>query len=103
VNTGEKLPACPGRCPDVIWTLFTDKTGAPAAEVRSAVEPFEALDLHGEHNPIPEGAQLTEVRVGPGVQGNQNPSLAAFQFAGQVYFASAHELFKKTKVIEKCA
>jgi hypothetical protein len=101
LNAGEELPVCPSRCADVIWTLYTDKVNTPPTEIRAVTEAFEALDLRGEHNPIPQDAQLTDVRMGPGPEGNHSPSLAAFQFSGQVYFASAHELIKKTKVIEK--
>jgi len=101
VEAGEQLPVCPSRCPDAIWTFFNEKWSAPPGEVREATEPFPALDLTGDPRQIPVGARLTEVHLGPEQSGQalQEPKLAAFHFAGQVYFGSAYELFRKTKVV----
>jgi hypothetical protein len=100
LNAGEELPECPSHCADVIWTYFNEKWSAPPVEVREATESFEALDINGEHALIPAGAQLSDVGLGPSHAGslNDTPSLAAFHFDGQVYFGSAAEFFKKTKV-----
>jgi len=103
VSAGEALPACPNRCVDPIWTFFNEKWAAPPAEIREAVESFPALALSGDPRSIPVGARLTDVRLGPEDQSipNRSPKLAAFHFDGQVYFGSAHELFQKSKVIER--
>ena len=93
VNAGETLPACPSRCADAIWTFFDERVHGPAGEIREAVEMFRALDLSGDPREIPTGSRLTEVNLGT------DPKLAAFQFDGQVYFASADELVRKTKAI----
>lgn len=103
VDAGEALPTCPSRCPDAIWTFFGEKSHAPPEEIREAVEAFPALDLTGDPRQIPVGARLTEVRLGPEQPGHplRDPKLVAFRFEGQVYFGSAGELFRKTKVISR--
>jgi hypothetical protein len=101
VDSGETLPACPSRCLDAIWTFFNEKWYPPPGEIREAAEAFPALDLTGDPHRIPAGARLTEVKLGPEQPGHamRDPKLAAFNFDGQVYFGSAHELFQKTRVI----
>jgi hypothetical protein len=101
LNAGETLPRCPSHCPDVIWTFFNEKWTAPPAEIREVTQSFQALDLNGDPRLIPAGVRLTDVRLGPRLASRpgQDPSLAAFQFEAQVFFGSAHELFKKTEVI----
>lgn len=103
VNAGEILPICPSRCPDAIWTFFNEKWSAPAGEIRETAEPFPALDLMGDPHQIPVGARLTEVHLGPEHPGlpAKDPKLAAFHFDGQVYFGSAYEIFRKTRVISR--
>lgn len=103
VEADEILPVCPSRCPDAIWTFFNEKWSAPPGEIREAAEPFPALDLTGDPRQIPAGARLTEVRLGPAQPGQAHgeAKLAAFHFDGQVYFGSAYELFRKTKVISR--
>ncbi len=100
VNAGETLPACPSRCADAIWTFFNEKWHSPPGEAREVVEPFAALDLTGDARQIPAGARLKDVRLGPERSGaaEADPKLAAFRYDGQVYFASAYELFQKSKV-----
>lgn len=97
----EKLPKCPTHCKDVIWTFFNEKWTAPPTEVRGVRESFQALDLDGDARLMPAGARLTDVRLGPGRSGQSsaNPTLAAFQCDGQVYFGSADELIQKTDLI----
>jgi len=101
VNPGERLPACPNRCADAIWTFFNQSWDSPPGEVREASETFRAHDLDGEPRQIPAGARLTGIHFGPDLPdtGHANPKLAAFHFEGQVYFGSAAELFRKTTVI----
>ena len=100
-NAGEILTACPGRCPDTIWTFFNEKWNLPPAEVRETVLPFSALDITGERKHIPAGARLEDVRLGPPQTGplRDDPKLAAFRYDGQVCFVSAEELFEKTIVV----
>lgn len=102
VSAGETLPGCPSQCPDTIWTFFNDRWSAPPAEVREATADFAALDLRGDPRTIPMGARLTEVRLGPERQGSagRDLNLAAFQFDGQVYFGSAQELFKNSRIVQ---
>ncbi len=100
VNAGETLPACPSRCADGIWTFFNEKWVTPG-ETREASEPFPALDLTGDAHQIPPGAKLTDVHLGPDGPGllRSDPNLAAFHFDGQVYFGSANELIRKTRLV----
>ncbi len=101
VSSGETLPTCPSRCADAIWTFFNEKWTAPPPEIREAVGTFPALDLNGDAVPIPAGATLTDIRLGPEQRENpnQDPNLAAFSFGGRIYFGSAHELLEHTKVV----
>jgi len=101
VNSGENLPSCPSRCADAIWTFFNEKWHTPPVETREAIDGFPALDLHGDPEPIPVGARLTEVHLGPAPPGHPlgDPTLASFHYAGQVYFISAAELYRKSKTV----
>ena len=94
MNAGESLSRCPTGCADAIWTFFDEKWHAPAGETREVLEPFPGLDLTGDPQQMPAGARLTDVQPG---DPHEAPSLAAFRYDGRVYFASARELFQKTK------
>jgi hypothetical protein len=102
VNSGENLPTCPSRCADAIWTFFNEKWQAPPGQIREAVAEFAALDLQGDAHPIPAGARLTDVSLGPECSDPPNGSanVAAFRCDGQVLFSSADELFLKTVIIK---
>jgi len=102
LNAGEKLPACPTGCVGPIWTFYNEKSAPASGEVREVTESFSALDLNGDPRAIPAGAWLAGVDVGPRYRDERNadPSLAAFHFDGRVYFGSAQELFRKSKVIQ---
>jgi hypothetical protein len=102
LNAGEKLPACPSRCVDAIWTFFNDKFNTPKTETRQATVSFPALDWSGDPQPIPVGATLSDVRLGPDPQGKpgRDPDLAAFRFDGKVYFGSAEQVIQNSKVVE---
>jgi hypothetical protein len=101
LNAAEKLPACPTRCADVIWTFFNEKFSVPQTETREAVSSFAALDLSGDPQPIPVGARLSDVRLGPEPQGKpgRDPDLAAFRFDGKVYFSSAAQVIQNSKLV----
>jgi hypothetical protein len=103
LNAGERLPACPTRCPDAIWTFFNDKFSVPQTETREAIASFQALDWNGDPQPIPVGARLSDVRLGPEPQGKpgRDPDLAAFRCDGKVYFGSAEQVIQNSKVIRK--
>jgi hypothetical protein len=102
LNAGEEVPPCPSRCADAIWTLFNERDSAPPVETREVIETFPGLDLDGEPVPIPVGARLTNVRLGPGGSGQpDDPKLAAFNYSGSVYFGSAAELLKKSKLVSQ--
>jgi hypothetical protein len=100
LNVGEALPQCPSRCADAIWTLYNEKDSMPPVETREVIESFPGLDLEGEPFPIPAGARLTDVRLGPD-SGPQpgDPKVAAFNYNRSVYFSSAEELLKKTRLL----
>jgi hypothetical protein len=102
INAGERLPVCPSRCPDGIWTFYNERASIVSGETRECLESFPALDFAGEPNTIPAGAWLTDVNLGPRTADNphEEASLAAFHFEGRVYFVSAHELLQKTKLIK---
>ena len=95
MNAGESLPRCASGCADAIWTFFDEKWHAPG-ETREVLEPFPGLDHTGDPQQMPAGARLTDVQAG---DPREDPKLAAFRYDGRVYFASAHELFQKTKVV----
>jgi hypothetical protein len=101
LSAGERLPACPTQCRDVIWTFFNDKFSVPQTETREAVASFPALDLSGDPQPIPVGARLSDVRLGPEPRGKpgRDSDLAAFRFDGKVYFGSAEQVIQNSKVI----
>ena len=101
VTAGERLPSCPSRCADAIWTFFNEKWSPPPGEVRGTAEAFPAHDLSGNPRQIPVGARLTEINLGPQHPDipSTDPKLAAFHFDGQVYFGSAAELLQKTTLI----
>jgi hypothetical protein len=103
LNAGEILPSCPTRCPDAIWTFFNDKFNVAQTETREAIASFPALDLHGDPQPIPVGARLSDVRLGPEPRGKpgRDPDLAAFRFDGKVYFGSAEQVIQNSKVVRK--
>ena len=103
LNAGERLPACPTRCADAIWTFFNDKFSVPQTETREATASFPALDLNGDPQPIPVGARLSDVRLGPEPQGmpGRDPDLAAFRCDGKVYFGSAEQVIQNSKIIRK--
>ena len=97
VDAGERLPTCPSRCADGIWTFYNEKPSLTPGQTRETVESFQALDLGGDPAAIPVGAWLTEVSLGPEANSESEPTLAAFNFEGRVYFVSARELLQKTK------
>ncbi len=63
---------------------------------------FRPSDWSGDPQPIPVGATLSDVRLGPDPQGKpgRDPDLAAFRFDGKVYFGSAEQVIQNSKVVE---
>jgi len=103
LSAGERLPVCPTKCADAIWTFFNERFSAPQTETREAVTSFAALDLSGDPQPIPVGARLSDVRLGPEPAGKpgRDPDLAAFRFNGKVYFGSAEQVIQNSKLISQ--